>query len=60
MRDKKADLMNAAPAMLAALKRAVALADKNLKHFSGGRTDKCQASYEQCLTAIAKAEGRDT
>lgn len=52
-----AHLISAAPDMLAALKRAIARADANLPKFSH-REPECQADYDACVAAIAKAEGR--
>jgi len=51
-----ARMIAAAPEMLAALKAAIALADKNMGN--GGRTPECQAVYDQCVAAITKAEGK--
>lgn len=50
-------LYEAAPDMLAALKRAVARADEGLPRYKS-RTPECQADYDACVAAIAKAEGR--
>jgi hypothetical protein len=54
--DADANIIIAAPDMLAAIKAAVALADANQPH--EGRTSECQAVYDQCVAAINKAEGR--
>lgn len=54
--EANARLIAAAPDMLAALKHATALADKNLEHHSG-RTGECAKSYQMCIDAIAKATG---
>ncbi len=51
-------LLAAAPCLLAAMKQAVKLANRNLPHFGGERSKDCQESYEACVAAIAKAEGR--
>ena len=40
-----------------ALKAAVALSDKRLPEDGGFRQAECQAVYDQCAAAIAKAEG---
>jgi len=53
-----ARLIAAAPDMLAALKAAVELSDARLKleRRFAGRTPECQAVYDMCAAAIAKAD----
>jgi hypothetical protein len=50
-------MLNASQDMLAALKRAVASADENRKDYAY-RKPECQADYDACVAAIAKAEGK--
>lgn len=45
----------AGPDMLAALKSAIELSDRMLT--DAGRTDECQAVYDECVLAVRKAEG---
>lgn len=60
-RASKADarLIAAAPDLLKALQTAVRLADANCQIWDGAprRTPECQAVYDQCVAAIAKATG---
>jgi hypothetical protein len=51
-----ARLIAAAPDLLEALIATCKLADDNLPGFDG-RTPECQAVYDQCMRAIAKATG---
>lgn len=57
-----ARLIAAAPELLAALQASIALADKNVPRSPNGfgeplRTAACQAVYDQCVAAVAKATG---
>ena len=50
-----ANLIAAAPDMLAALVNAMAMADVDLKENRSGRTDDCAKAYAMCAAAVAKA-----
>ncbi len=51
-------LSSATSELLVAMRAAIAQADKELDERFSGRTPECEAIYDLCVAAIAKADGK--